>query len=238
MFQSGVHVPHNTAYHAARLKHWPRQKIPQNFNFLTEQKFKAKAIPRDTGKIPRDFVLSVLYRHQPCNVHELWDLCAMDPKMVLDSKRHLRLVLQQIRAEGFLVFEKNLETQHWECHLTRERYQEVRLLVVDSAGTKMEGEELEDAGAFPEEELREKISSMSLKEKEEYLHSLEKRLAETTAELRKYQQVTADYLPYTDLNGKVHFMWWYEVEDANGKTALPHADSVTSSIESHQDTAI
>eukprot|EP00796_Vickermania_ingenoplastis_P011580 gene11580-7976_t len=224
LFQSGVHVPHGVRYNAAHMKFWPHQKPPLDFHFTAEQKFKAKPFPRDTGKIPKDFVLSVLYRHQPCKLSELWSHCLLDARIVLDSRRHLREVLHQMRLEGFVTFEKNIHNAaEWECHLTRERYEEVRQLVLSSDAKSSEESvpprEPEEDGAEASQE------ATDVADKLERLKALEKRLAETTKKLQNFQRVEIDYLPYTDLNGKVNFMWWYETMEAPLGNALPQSTS-------------
>ena len=78
LFQVGAHVPHGTAYRGARIKSWPRQQLPANMSFLPEQRWTMKAVPRDTGRIPRDFVLTVVYKSQPVNVGDLWSLCTCE----------------------------------------------------------------------------------------------------------------------------------------------------------------
>ncbi|KAG5497771.1 hypothetical protein GH5_02561 [Leishmania sp. Ghana 2012 LV757] len=223
LYQAGVHTPHGTRYNAARMKNWPVQEVPQNLNFTNEQRFKAKAMPRDTGKIPRDFVLSVLYRNQPCEVSSLWEHCMSDPQIVLDSKRHLREVLQQARAEGFISFEKDAVTDRWVCHLTRERFEEVRALVGARVETLDTYSGLRGASATETSAYSEGFREMNEDAKHEHLRLLSEQVADTTAHLRKFQRMEMDYLPYTDLNGKVNFMWWYEMSDARDAAALPEA---------------
>ncbi|AIO00243.1 hypothetical protein LPMP_300070 [Leishmania panamensis] len=224
LFQAGVHTPHGLRYNATRMKNWPVQEVPQNFNFTNEQRFKAKAMPRDTGKIPRDFLLSVLYRNQPCEVASLWEHCMNDPQIVLDSKRHLREVLQQARTEGFVSFEKDAVTDRWVCHLTRERFEEVRALVGARAETQDLYSGLRGASATETSAYSESFRKMNEDTKREHLRLLSEQVADTTAHLRKFQRMEMDYLPYTDLNGKVNFMWWYEMSDTRGAAALPEAE--------------
>lgn len=213
LFQAGVHVPHGAKYFAARIKNWPAQNIPSNFSFTSEQIFKAKFIPRDTGKIPKEFVLSVLYRHQPCEVSELWSFCARDPRIVLDSKKHLRDVLQEMRSEGYITFEKNTHSHQWECHLTRERHKEVRELVLNSTCSIGESSEYPAQADL----LKEEEEELSTEKKAHRLRELEKKLEKSTRALHQFQNIESDYLPYTDLNGKVNFMWWYETVDVSDK---------------------
>ncbi|KPA82964.1 putative mitochondrial hypothetical protein [Leptomonas pyrrhocoris] len=225
LFQTGVHIPHGVRYNAAKIKNWPMQEVPQNFKFTNEQRFKTKAMPRDTGKIPRDFLLSVLYRNQPCEVSSLWEHCMNDPQIVLDSKRHLREVLQQARSEGFVSFEKDAVTERWVCHLTRERFEEVRAIV----GARVENQDLysglRGASATETSTYSESFREMNAQTKKEHLRLLTEQVASTTAHLRKFQRMELDYLPYTDLNGKVNFMWWYETNDVRDVAALPEADA-------------
>ncbi|KAG5498484.1 hypothetical protein JKF63_02770 [Porcisia hertigi] len=225
LYQAGVHIPRGSRHNAAQMKSWPVQEVPQNFNFTNEQRFKARPMPRDVGKIPRDFVLSVLYRNQPCEVASLWEHCINDPQIVLDSKRHLREVLQQARAEGFVSFEKDAVTDRWVCQLTRERFEEVRALV----GARSEAQDLysglRGASATETSVYSESFREMNEEAKREHLRLLSEQVADTTAHLRKFQRMEMDYLPYTDLNGKVNFMWWYEMSDARDAAALPEAEA-------------
>lgn len=224
-FQTGVHVPHGTRYNAAKMKHWPQQRVPENFKFTEEQRFRTKALPRDTGKIPRDFVLAVLYRHQPCEVRTLWELCTSDPQTVLDSKKHLRDVLHQARSEGFVSFERDPLTHQWMCHLTRERFEDVRGIVREKVEATEEYSGLRGASASETSEYSATFREMNAEAKKEHLRILQEQVAETTKHLRKFQKTEIDYLPYTDLNGKVNFMWWYETIDAKESPALPTGDA-------------
>ncbi|RNF00923.1 hypothetical protein TraAM80_07313 [Trypanosoma rangeli] len=228
-WQYGIHTPRGVAYHGAKMKHWPEQKIPENFKFTEEQRFRAKAIPRDVGKIPRNFVLSVLYRHQPCEVGGLWEYCTNDPEVVLDSKRHLREVLQQAREEGFVTFERDPVSNEWLCFLTRERFEEVRQI----AGAKAEVSEVHSGlrgfSAAETSSYTERFKEMNETAKEEHARRLEEEVTATTRHLRSFQRREVDYLPYTDLNGKVNFMWWYETRDVlqKGGNALPDSSGGT-----------
>ncbi|EPY30667.1 hypothetical protein STCU_03953 [Strigomonas culicis] len=221
LFQTGVHLPHGVKYNAARMKGWPQQEVPANFKFTEEQRFRTKSMPRDTGRIARDFLLSVLYRHQPCEVSALWEHCMSDPQIVLDSKKHLRDVLQQARAEGFVSFEQEPLSRRWVCHLTRERYEEVRGIV----NAKMEATEqysgMRGAAASETADYAAAFQEMNEEAKREHAALLARQVELTSQHLRKFQRTEIDYLPYTDLNGKVNFMWWYETVDAKEQATLP-----------------
>lgn len=225
--QQGVHTPKGQqVYNAAKMKNWPEQKIPPNFNFTAEQRFRVKAMPRDIGRIPRDFVLSVLYRHQPCPVDGLWDLCSADPAAVLDSKRHLREVLKQAREEGFVTFDKN-ERDEWTCTLCRERYEEVRRIVNHRNETGATMSSLRGSSVAETSEYSQTFQEMNDEARAEHLKLLQEQVALTSEKLRKFQKTEIDYLPYTDLNGKVNFMWWYESRDQSAKAgdSLPESET-------------
>lgn len=237
-WQCGVHTPRGVAYRGARMRQWPVQKIPDNFEFTEEQRFRAKSIPRDVGKIPRDFVLSVLYRHQPCEVAGLWEHCANDPGVVLDSKRHLREVLKQAREEGFITFERDTVSNEWLCFLARERYEEVRQIAAARAEASEVHSGLRGVSATETSAYAGRFREMNETAKSEHARRLEEEVAATTRHLRSFQRKEIDYLPYTDLNGKVNFMWWYETRDVQqrGGDALP-ASGGTSLADSNDDTA-
>lgn len=211
--------------HGARIKYWPlKRNIPENFCFTAEQRYRATSIPRDTGKIPKDFVLSMLYRHQPCVVSCLWSFCVSDPRIVLDGKKHLREVLQQLRAEGYVTFEKNFHTREWEAHLTRERYDDVRSIVKSALFAAEQREEKKllspSKSSLNTELINPSVEALNASEKEDHLAKLEKQLALTTKKLSQHQFVEMDYVPYTDLNGKVKFMWWYETSSLSPQESM------------------
>ncbi|KEG09417.1 hypothetical protein DQ04_05251020 [Trypanosoma grayi] len=213
LWQYGIHIPRGIVYGGAKMKNWPEQKIPDNFQFTDVERFRAKAIPRDVGKIPRDFVLSVLYRHQPCEVSGLWEHCANDPEIVLDSKRHLREVLKQAREEGFIMFERDSVTNEWLCFITRERYEEVRQIACAKSEATDVYSGMRGSSATETSAYAERFNEMNALAKEDHVRRLEEEVAATTKHLRSFQRKEIDYLPYTDLNGKVNFMWWYETRD-------------------------
>lgn len=222
LYQAGLHVPFGTAYPGAKMKHWPRQQLPTNLKLRPEDRLRMSAIPRDVGRIPRDFVLNVLYHNHPCEVEKIWDLCVRDPTVVLDSKRQLRALLRQCRDEGFVSFERAAENDGWVCVLTRERFAEVRDLATAAAQKAVPTNVSVLRGSAMAETTAGMASyeSMDLEARERHLAALAAAVEETSATARKFQRAEVDYLPFTDLNGKVGFMWWYDVRDTAGDTRL------------------
>lgn len=214
LFQQGVHTPLGEQFTGAKMKQWPEQAIPAGFTFTPEQRFSLKAMPRDVGRIPRNFVLQILYRQQPASVDGLWESCQRDSGMVLESRRHLREVLKQAREEGFIYFERDSETQAWQCLLTRERYAEVEKLVDQAAeNAVLESPTLRGEAVAETEGYSTEYQSMSVEDKLDHIAKLKEQVLSTSAKVRSFTRNEVDYLPYTDLNGKVNFMWWYEAKD-------------------------
>jgi len=259
-YQVGAHVPPTEAFRGARMKNWPRQKIPSNLEFLPEQRWNMQPIPRDTGKVPRNFVLKMLYFEQPTAVDSLWKKCVQDPECVLESRRHLREVLKQCRDENFIYFEKEYDphaaelleeggnsntnnssddkkssnkhkntesssssasVQKWMCYLARERFEEVKHLVnmlPDAAGSAMSagmrGDACDETHASSEA-FRE--LDLSERDKLRHLERLRTQTEKAGKMLNDFQRVELDYIPYTDLNGKVKQMWFYETSDMTTK---------------------
>lgn len=244
LYQVGVHVPHGEAFRGARFKAWPQQKVPANFSLLPEQRWSMLPIQRDTGKVPRNFVLKILYFQQPCAVEQLWRLCTQDSECVLDSKRHLREVLKQCRDEGFVTFSKETTssseasagaavaggsaggavgaaTTSWTCTLTRERFEEVRAMVnmlPDSAGSAMSAGMRGDAASGTSDSA-EVFRGLDDAEKVKHLEQLRAQTEAANQLLSAFQRIEIDYLPYTDLHGKVNTMYWYDSVDQAPKLA-------------------
>ena len=224
MFVAGVHMPREQInnYQGAHHKHWPSPKTmapPRNFKMTIEQKQKMEGIPRDTGTIPRDFLLNLMYMHQPLEVDKLWELAIMDSNCMLDSKRHVRAVLKQCREEGFCYFERDSVSDAWMVMLTRERFEEVKGLARASAEANatphnvsvLKGSAVAETQRFADEFTH--AFEGNTKAKEDHLVALSEAVEKSNAKVRNYTRTEIDYLPYTDVNGKVGFMWWYDVRD-------------------------
>ena len=216
LWMEGIHVPRGTNYQGARMKHWPTTPPPKNLNLTREQRLRMEALPRDVGMIPRDFVLNVLYLNQPCEVDKLWEMCTEDPTSVMESKRHLRAVLKQCREEGFVYFERDTGTDGWICLLTRERFEEVRAMAKTAAenATPASVSVLRGSAVAETAAIAEKFESFDEETQKKHAAELAEAVKATNEAVRKYQRTEIDYLPYTDINGKVNFMWWYDVRDA------------------------
>mmetsp|Transcript_9777 Transcript_9777/g.14796 ORF Transcript_9777/g.14796 Transcript_9777/m.14796 type:complete len:247 (-) Transcript_9777:17-757(-) len=214
---------HDT-YSAAKMKGHPDFiKVPENFRW--HKHFEQVPLPRGTSGKPMNFVLTVVFYNQPCRLENLWNKCMEVSGIPLDSKRHLRQVLHQARMEGWIFFEQKDDV--WYALFCQDRYEEVKWLV-----TKWREDWIKTIDGNPHQtevtKVIEKGSSSSITDRRLHLEKMRKALVEANEKLNTFERTTIDYLPYTDPNGKVQFMWWYELTVKN-KTRT------TSSLEPNPD---
>ena len=206
--QRGYRSLHQT-YPAAKLKHHPDIiKVPDNFRWHRHI-FDHVALPRGTSGKPMNFVLSVLFYNQPCRLDSLWTKCLEVPGIPLDSRRHLRQVTHQARMEGWIYFEKKEDT-HWYVYFAPDRYEEVKFLVNSWRQDWIEsiGDSAKHAASSKEVV---NVDSEKAEAKKEHMDHIRQALVDANKRLGDHERTTIDYLPYTDPNGKVNFMWWYEM---------------------------
>ena len=196
-------------YPAAKMKHHPDIiKVPNNFRWHRHV-FDHKALPRGTSGKPMNFVLSVLFYNQPCKLENLWSKCLEVPGIPLDSRRHLRQVTHQARMEGWIHFEKKEDT-HWYVYFNPDRYEEVKYLVQSWRSDwldKISG----NPGQSTAFESIQTVAKSDETNKKSHMDHVRKALVDANKRLGDFERTTIDYLPYTDPNGKVNFMWWYEM---------------------------
>ena len=199
-------------YGAAKIKDHPEKiEIPKNFKWNTHV-FYHKPLPRGTSGEPLYFVLAVLFYNQPCRVATLWNICRQIPFVPLDSRRHLREVVHQARREEWIYFDK---TDCWYIYPTRERYEELKTVVSKWRETWLSRHNERTPDISPnKQEVSQFVAQLGEKEKGRHQEQIEGQLGQMEHKLRKYERTQIEYLPYTDPNGKVNFMWWY---DTSGK---------------------
>lgn len=108
------------------------KKINCNIRELFKKPLEAnniKAIPRDLGELPRYFVVSLLFMHQPIRLLDLWELCKQHNDVPLDSAKHLRLVLKIAKIQKWVYCEKNQSDNFYYYYLHRSRTHEVQEMI-------------------------------------------------------------------------------------------------------------
>eukprot|EP00760_Papus_ankaliazontas_P020906 PhM_4_TR18607/c0_g1_i1/m.30928 len=212
---------------AAKIAGHPESiQVPKNFRWhdpLMEQ----VPLPRGTCAEPLYFVLSVIYYNQPCRMAQLWSLCSQVPFVPLDSRRHLRQVVHQARHEGWVFFEKNAETHQWYVYPTRERHEELKVLVRGWREAWMQRVAAGSGGSEPANVAERTQSTtapanaafqnMSPQDRVAHMEKVQEQLFALQTKLAKHERTSMDYLPYTDPNGRVHFMWWYDTTGTRSK---------------------
>lgn len=88
-----------------------------------------KAIPRDLGEIPRNFVVRLLSLHQPIRLVDLWEICKENEDVPIDSAKHLRLVLKIAKMQKWVYTEKNQTDNLYYYHLHKSRTHEVEEMI-------------------------------------------------------------------------------------------------------------
>jgi len=167
-----------------------------------------------------EFVLAILYYNQPVQIKNLWDLCRSIPLVPLDSRRHLRQVIHQARLEGWIHFEKT--DRIWMAYPTRERYNELKTTVCEwrEKWLKQQGSKNYNKNMPCGDTLLSFANRLPASDTDVHYDRIGEQLNRIKPMLNKHEHTKIAYLPYTDPNGKVNFMWWY---DSACNTNVPSA---------------
>lgn len=152
-----------------------------------------KAIPRDLGEIPRQFVMCQLFLHQPVRLLDLWEHCKHHDDIPLDSVKHLRLVLKMAKLQRWVYTEKNQTDNLYYYYLHRSRSHEVQELIRQRDIAKKEEESLSEKRKVKEEQERAIQREEALGDS---IRMVRRLLAQNVAHLRTFD-------PNYDQGGKV-----------------------------------
>lgn len=123
-------VPYRSEVAMLSLQNQP--KFNANIRELFKKPLEAnniKAVPRDLGEIPRQFVVRQLFLHQPVRLLDLWEQCKQQDDVPLDSVKHLRLVLKIAKLQRWVYTEKNQTDNLYYYYLHRSRSHEVQEMI-------------------------------------------------------------------------------------------------------------
>ncbi|RHW74249.1 hypothetical protein DPX39_010017200 [Trypanosoma brucei equiperdum] len=163
-----------------------------------------KAIPRDLGEIPRDYVLRLLFFHQPIRLVDLWTICKEHDDVPLDSAKHLRLVLKIAKLQRWVYAEKNQTNNLYYYYVHQSRMQEVQQMVRASEVRKKEQESLREIEAEKlrmEEQERRKVAL------DENIVALQNALVSNIAQIQEFDPGFARSKPYVTESGAVNVGW-------------------------------
>lgn len=169
-----------------------------------------KAIPRDLGEIPRNYVLKLVFFHQPIRLVDLWEVCKQHDDVPLDSAKHLRLVLKIAKLQKYVYAEKNQTNNLYYYYIHQSRVHEVQEMVrADEVQRKQT--EAEDAAASVSL-AREKATRES-QQLDESIMALQSLLISNIANIQAVAPEYASEKPYVMETGAINCCWhWDGVE--------------------------
>jgi len=188
----------------------PRYDIPANRRIKDFFQHKPKAIPRDVGEIPRNYILRFVYFNQPITSMGLWELMKKQADCPFDSKHHLQLVMKFARLDGWIYFEINQDSNQWVCNLTRERYNDVQALVTQHRDDERNKEDERQTRLAKE---KEKEATEKIQNDDSYADFLHQELLLAAERLRSHNEEAYAALPFVDKGG--YNIAWYEKANVN-----------------------
>ncbi|KAK7202166.1 hypothetical protein NESM_000286200 [Novymonas esmeraldas] len=171
-----------------------------------------KAIPRDLGELPRNYVVKLLFFHQPILLLDLWEVCKQHDDVPLDSARHLRLVLKIAKQQRWVYAEKNQTNNLYYYYIHQSRTHEVQQMVRHDEVEKRSQEAQAQAEAAQAEEERRARAAQSLDDR---IAALQNTLVSNVTRLREIDPSYTDGKPYMTDSGAVNCAWHWD--------GVPHA---------------
>ncbi|CAD2215248.1 hypothetical protein AGDE_03336 [Angomonas deanei] len=171
-----------------------------------------KAIPRDLGELPRNFLIKLLFFHQPIRLLDLWEVCKQQEDVPLDSAKHLRLVLKVARLQKWVYTEKNQTNNMYYYYVHQSRTHEVQKMVrADEVARKeQENRAAEEAEGLQSQAEAEQQSSLDSR-----IQAMQNILAHNIGSIRDYDPQYVEEKPYVTESGAVNFTWHRNHNAAN-----------------------
>ncbi|CCW59835.1 unnamed protein product [Phytomonas sp. EM1] len=201
-------VPYRSEVTMIRLCNKPR------FNSNIRELFKRplmqnnlKAIPRDLGDLPRNYVLKLLYFHQPIRLIDFWEVCKQQDDVPLDSAKHLRLVLKIAKLQKWVYAEKNQTNNLYYYYIHQSRMHEVKDMIHadEIIRKRKEAEEAEAAVRRAQEDLNEAAKRM-----DDNIVTMQNLLVQGIAAIREFDPGYVEGKPYVMENEAVNCAWHWE----------------------------
>ncbi|KAG8347547.1 hypothetical protein ERJ75_001027200 [Trypanosoma vivax] len=180
-----------------------------------------KSIPRDLGEIPRNYVLKLLFFHQPARLVDLWTICKEYDDVPLDSAKHLRLVLKIAKLQRWVYAEKNQTNNLYYYYIHQSRMREVQEMVRVSDIRKREEESLQvenEQALLREKQQRDQVAL------DEKIVALQNILISNIAQIREFDPAYVCEKQYVTEGGVVNVVWGFEANtsDGNGNRNAAH----------------
>nr|CCC89319.1 unnamed protein product [Trypanosoma congolense IL3000] len=165
-----------------------------------------KAIPRDLGEIPRNYVLKLLLFHQPIRLVDLWNVCKEHDDVPLDSAKHLRLVLKIAKLQRWVYAEKNQTNNLYYYYIHQSRMREVQEMVRAAEVQKKERESLQHLQAEKERQEERERLAVAL---DDSIVALQQVLVSNIAQIQEFDPEYVREKPYVTEDGAVNVGWGF-----------------------------
>ncbi|ORC89017.1 uncharacterized protein TM35_000142280 [Trypanosoma theileri] len=185
-----------------------------------------KAIPRDLGEIPRNYVLKLLFFHQPVRLVDLWAVCKEHDDVPLDSAKHLRLVLKIAKLQRWVYAEKNQTNNLYYYYIHQSRVKEVQEMVRAEEVRKKEQESVEYMEA---EKQRREEQERRMAARDEKIQALQATLISNVAQIQQFDPSYVREKPYVTESGALNVAWTWEGSSDNDHNAST-SDSNTNKV--------
>lgn len=180
-----------------------------------------KAIPRDLGELPRNYVVKLLFFHQPIRLLDLWEICKQHDDVPLDSARHLRLVLKIAKLQKWVYAEKNQSNNLYYFYVHQSRTHEVQQMVRQDEVLKRERDAQATAEQVRKEEMKGEREAQNLDDR---IVSLQNTLVSNIGHIRAFDPAFVDSKPYVLESGAVNCAWYWDGVGAASSTDAAGAD--------------
>lgn len=175
-------------------------KKPLNSNNL-------KAVPRDLGELPRNYVVKQLFFTQPVRLVELWEILKKKDDVPIDSAKHLRLVLKVAKMQKWVYAEKNQSNNLYYYYVHSSRVHEVQDMVRQDEIDRKSEESRQEAEAARREQQTEERDRLVL---DDTIVSLQSLLVSNMAALQNFDPAFCEGKPYVEEDGAVNVAWHWE----------------------------
>lgn len=191
-----------------------RQAGTKRFNSNIRELFKKplvqnniKAIPRDLGELPRNYIVKLLFFHQPIRLLDLWEVCKQHDDVPIDSARHLRLLLKIAKLQKWVYAEKNQSNNLFYYYLHQSRTHEVQQMVRQDEVAKRAREAAAETEAMRSAEAQQARDAQSLDDR---IVALQNTLVSNMGHIRAFDPAYVDAKPYVMESGAVNCAWHWD----------------------------
>lgn len=187
-----------------------------------------KAVPRDLGELPRNYVVKLLFFHQPVRLLDLWEICKQHDDVPLDSARHLRLVMKIAKVQKWVYAEKNQSNNMYYFYVHQSRTHEVQQMVRQDEIAKREREAAAAAAEVRKAEAQRERAAQSLDDR---IVALQNTLVSNMGHIRAFDPSFVEKKPYVMESGAVNCAWHWDGVMGGSDAAPSEAPGADSTAE-------